>query len=81
MLRSGEDQSEDKTLTDEIYGLHVTVQHEHLLPVIFHDLFAEVINKPTNGDSVPLAILCRDYEPVLAFVLKEHLQASAELLY
>jgi len=61
-------------------GLHVTVQHEHLLSRILHDFFAEVMHQPSDGDRLSALVLCGHGEGVLALVREEHLETAPEPL-
>lgn len=52
----------------------MTVEDEHVLPRILHDLVAEIIDKPADRHGLSIAILRRHGEGVLALVGEEHLE-------
>lgn len=56
--------------------LHVTVKYEHLLPGILHQLLTEIVDEPADRDWLPVRILSRDFNLMLALIREEHLQAT-----
>lgn len=52
--------------------------HKKFLALVFHGISTKILNKITNIDRSIVLVFCRYVDPVLAFVVEEHLQASPE---
>jgi hypothetical protein len=52
--------------------------HKKFLALVFHGIFTKILNKITNINRSIVLVFCRYVDPVLAFVVEEHLQASPE---